>query len=244
MVETKPWFVRFGDFCFRRRGLLFPIAIVLLVLPSPRLSSQPAVMGVIGLSIALIGQVIRSATIGLVYIIRGGKDHRVYAEDLVTQGVYAHCRNPMYFGNAFLLAGLAFASNSWVFVLVGVPLVVLMHVGMVAAEEHFLRTKFGAQFDDYCARVPRLVPRLGGLLTTFRSMRFDWQRVLVNEYAKPFDWLAAIAVVVLVNLWRDGELGNQPALVGTLGALIIARLVLWRTALAARKRVSAAVTHA
>lgn len=222
------WLVDVGQVCFRRRGLLLPVAIVLLLIPSPQLSSQPARLGMLGLLIAILGQVIRSATIGLAYIIRGGKDHRVYAEDLVTQGLYAHCRNPMYVANTFLLTGLALASNSWVFVLVGAPLVLFMHVAIVAAEEDFLRRKFGAQFDAYCALVPRWIPRLGTLASTFRGMRFDWRRVLDKEYAAPFDWLAAIALIVTLNVWRAGLLRSELGVLAFMSAVIVLRLALWR----------------
>jgi protein-S-isoprenylcysteine O-methyltransferase Ste14 len=218
---------RIGDYSFRYRGLLLPVAILILLIPSPRLADDPAAIGIAGLLIALIGQAIRAGTIGLAYIIRGGKDHRVYAEQLVTSGIYAHVRNPMYLGNAFLLAGMAVASNSWVFVLVGVPIALAVHGTIIAAEEDFLRQKFGAEYDAYCARVPRLLPKLPGLPATFRQMRFHWRKVLAQEYAKPFDWLVAIAIVVIVNLWHAGVIGQHGGLVVLLVLVIAARLALW-----------------
>ena len=221
---------RIGDYSFRYRGLLLPVAILILLIPSPRIADDPAGIGIAGLVIALIGQAIRAGTIGLAYIIRGGKDHRVYAEELVTSGIYAHVRNPMYLGNAFLLAGLAVASNSWVFVLVGAPIALAVHASIIAAEEDFLRRKFGAQYEAYCARVPRLVPKLPGLSATFRQLRFDWRKVVVQEYAKPFDWLVAIAVVVIVNLWWADMAGDHPRLIVFLLLTIAARLALWLVA--------------
>jgi protein-S-isoprenylcysteine O-methyltransferase Ste14 len=226
-VPRAPLLVRAGDFSFRRRGLMLPIAVLLLLVPSPPLSHNIALMACLGLVVALIGQFIRSLTVGLAYIIRGGRDHRVYAEQLVTGGLYNHCRNPMYVGNFFLILGLALASNSWAFVLVGVPLALAMHRAIVAAEEHFLSGKFGAEFDAYCARVPRWVPKLEGLRTTIAGMQFDGRRVLVKEYAKPFDWLAAIALIALVNLWRANQLGEQQWLLALMLAVICARLGAW-----------------
>lgn len=222
--------VEAGGVLFKRRGLLLPIAIVLLLLPSPQLSDDPALVGVAGLVIALVGQAIRIGTIGLAYIIRGGKDHRVHAEALVTSGIYAHVRNPMYLGNAFLLAGFALASNSWLVVLVGVPVALAWHAAIIAAEEDFLRTKFGAEFDAYAARVPRLLPRPSGLSVTIRRMRFDWRRVLLQEYAKPLDWIAAIALVALANLWRADALATRPGFAALLVAIVLGRLALWLTA--------------
>jgi protein-S-isoprenylcysteine O-methyltransferase Ste14 len=222
--------VRAGQFWFRYRGLLLPIAVVLYLLPSPHLMQEPAVAGLIGFAIALVGQAIRSANVGLEYIIRGGKDHKVYAESLVTGGIYSHVRNPMYVGNVFLVVGLAIASNSWVFVLAGIPIAVLMHVAIIAAEEHFLRGKFGAEFDAFCARSPRWIPKLTGLGATLRGMGFDWRRVLIKEYQKPFDWLAALALVVLINLALANALAASPIVVGLMVLVIVVRVALFITA--------------
>lgn len=221
---------------------MLPIAILLLLIPSPALSDEPALVGALGLLIALAGQLVRSVTVGLAYIIRGGKDHRVYAEDLVTEGLYAHCRNPMYLGNFLLLAGLAAASNSVVFALVGIPLGLAVHRAIVAAEEEFLRRKFGVQYDDYCSRVPRWLPRLKGLPATIRGIQFDWSRVLAKEYQTPFDWLSAIAVIVMLNMWRAGQIQAHGTLTAILPLLICARLAAWLAGRAITRRDKTAPT--
>jgi len=216
-----------GAFAFKYRGYLLPVAVILFILPSPTLFADPALAGLIGFLIAVVGQVARVGTIGLAYIIRGGKDHKVYAEELVTSGLYSHCRNPMYVGNFFLLLGLAIATNSWLFTLVGIPLSLAMHKAIVAAEENFLRNKFGAQFDAYCARVPRWVPRLAGLGQTLRGMEFDWRRVVMKEYRAGFDWFSATALVVLVNLYRSSLLDDDQGLTALMVLIIVVRVVLW-----------------
>jgi protein-S-isoprenylcysteine O-methyltransferase Ste14 len=136
----------------------------------------------------------------------------------------------MYVGNVFLVAGLAIASNSWVFVLAGIPIAVLMHVAIIAAEEDFLRKKFGAEFDAFCARSPRWIPKLAGLGTTLRGMTFNWRRVLVKEYQKPFDWLAALALIVLINLAIAKSLATHPVVAGLMVVVIVVRAGLYITA--------------
>lgn len=222
----RRWLVEAGNFSFKYRGYLLPIAVILLILPSPRLTADPGDAGALGFLLALVGQLVRNATIGLAYVIRGGKDHHVYAESLVTAGLYSHCRNPMYVGNFFLLLGLAIASNSWVFALVGIPLSLGMHRAIVAAEEHFLRTRFGEEFDAYCARVPRWVPRLAGLASTIAGMHFDWRRVVKKEYAAAFDWFSATALVVLINLWRADAFNDNEVLTAIMVLVIAARVIL------------------
>jgi protein-S-isoprenylcysteine O-methyltransferase Ste14 len=233
-TRSHPRLVAAGRACFGRRGLMLPAAGLLLAIPSPPLAEDPALPGALGLLLALVGQVIRSVTVGLAYIIRGGKDHRVYAENLVTDGFYAHCRNPMYFANLFLLAGLALAANRAAFALCAVPLGLALHWLIVLAEEDFLRDKFGAAYEDYCRRVPRWVPRMTGLAATVRRVRFDWRRMLALEYQKSVDWICAIVVIVLFNLWRVSALDENPALVAVLIAVLCVRLAAWLAARALR----------
>jgi protein-S-isoprenylcysteine O-methyltransferase Ste14 len=233
--------VELGNFSFKYRGYMLPVAVILLFIPSPRFTADPAVAGLVGFLVAVIGQICRIGTIGLAYIIRGGKNHKVYAEELVTSGLYSHVRNPMYVGNFFLVIGLAIASNSWVFALLGVPLSLGMHKAIVAAEENFLRNKFGAQFDAYCASVPRWVPRLSGLGRTIGGMNFEWRRVVAKEYAATFDWFSAVAVVVLVKLGRDGLLDDHEVLTAAMVIVIAIRFALW---FAARQMNRATATSA
>lgn len=230
--------VRAGQFSFRYRGYLLPIAVVLLLIPSEPLFAHPAPAAWIGLGLAAAGQFVRIVTIGLAYIIRGGKDHQVYAEELVTTGIYAHCRNPMYVANFFLAAGLAVASNSRLFLTAGLGISVLMHRAIVAAEEDFLRKKFGATYDDYRARVPRWLPRLAGLGDTIRSMQFDRQRVLVKEYSSMVDWLSGSALLALINVAKAGMLDEQWPLTIVCIAILVSRVLLWQLARRAVKQQS------
>jgi len=77
------------------------------------------------------------------------------ALNLVTDGLYAWIRNPMYVGFGFITAGLAivFASD-WTLVLM-VPAAIILHRGVVLREERYLETKFGEPYRQYMARVPR-----------------------------------------------------------------------------------------
>jgi protein-S-isoprenylcysteine O-methyltransferase Ste14 len=238
-----PRWVRAGEFSFRYRGYLLPVAVVLLFIPSPTLNSDPSIPAAVGLIISLLGQAIRIATVGLEYIIRGGRDHRVYAEDLVTTGLYSHVRNPMYVANFFLALGLGIASNSVVFLICGVLISVTMHRAIVAAEENFLRSKFGAEYVRYCARVPRWMPGLSGVFTTLKSMRFDWERVLSKEYASAFDWVSATALLILVNLARQGTADDEPFLSVVCVCAIVARIVLSQFARRHNKSTAIAESH-
>jgi protein-S-isoprenylcysteine O-methyltransferase Ste14 len=194
-----------GNFLFRYRNSLFPFACVLLFLPGPDPFPDPLQAAAIGAVVAALGQLIRAATIGLRYVVRGGRDRRVYAEELVTEGIYSHTRNPMYVGNLLIMIGLAIASNSWVTIAVAVPLGCFMYASIVAAEEDYLQQRFGAAFRAYCRDVPRWWPRLEGLGATLTSMQFRWRRVVVKEYGTPFGWISVLVLMALYNLWMSGQ---------------------------------------
>jgi protein-S-isoprenylcysteine O-methyltransferase Ste14 len=196
--------IQIGNFFFRYRNFLFLFLYLALFIPSPSLFS-PVYFGpgyywwpiVIGLIVTVSGQAIRGATIGLDYIIRGGKDGKVYAEDLVTGGIFNHCRNPLYVGNVLMLWGVGILSNSLLYVVIFIPLFLFIYQAIVLAEENFLRNKFGAQFDAYCKKVNRWIPDLRGIGRTFRSMTFRWRRWILKEYNTQYIWLTGIALILL-----------------------------------------------
>ncbi len=214
--------VRLGQFLFRFRNYLFPLALVFVFVPGPRLSSTPLDAALLGLAVALLGQAVRVGTIGLEYIIRGGRERRVYAEKLVTDGVYAHSRNPMYVGNVLIVTGVCITSNSWGCVGTAVPLFMLAYLAITRAEEDYLARGFGAAYERYCADVPRFLPRLSGLYATFRDSRFHWRRVLAKEYGTLVGWPLRWGLVFLWSLWRDGEPEVMTAMLPVLAGMLVA----------------------
>ncbi len=77
------------------------------------------------------------------------------AAALVTDGVYARTRNPMYLGLALVLAGVA-AWLWWLPALLG-PIVFAAYTTrfQIRPEERALGARFGADYDAYCRRVRR-----------------------------------------------------------------------------------------
>jgi hypothetical protein len=68
-------------------------------------------------------------------------------------------RNPLYLGSILIALGFAVALESWA---VGIALMLMfiaIYVPVIASEERFLRATFPA-FEEYCRRVPRLIPRV------------------------------------------------------------------------------------
>lgn len=79
--------------------------------------------------------------------------------ELTQTGPYAYTRNPLYLGSMLIAAGFAVALMSWIVAVVLAAGFALIYIPVIASEERFLRATFPG-FDEYCRRVPRLLPRL------------------------------------------------------------------------------------
>ena len=208
--------IRLGNFLFKYRNLIFPLLFFLMILGTkPFLGNRQTDtwIYVTGFLIALGGQVIRALTIGLAYIVRGGRDKKVYADTLVTNGIFAHCRNPLYLGNILIVSGLGVVADSAVFYFIGIPFFVLAYMAIIKAEENFLSGKFGEDYRQYCGRVNSLIPDLSGIGTTLKSMTFNWRRLLVKEYGTTYAWITVMIVLIVKNQYlRNGHELSGPVI--------------------------------
>ena len=82
------------------------------------------------------------------------------AQHLVVKGFYRYVRNPMYVAVVSLILGqglllgdihlIAYATLVWL----------MMHLFVFTYEEPTLRKSFGAEYETFCAHVPRWIPRI------------------------------------------------------------------------------------
>jgi protein-S-isoprenylcysteine O-methyltransferase Ste14 len=214
--------VRLGNILFHYRNFLFPVFYILLFVPSEKVFESMNVALVLGFIIAASGQAIRVATIGLVYIIRGGKNRQIYAEGLVTEGIFSHCRNPLYVGNILIIIGLGVMSNSLFFIVLMIPLFLFFYQAIVMAEENFLRNKFGIAYDDYTRSANRWIPRLKGIGATLSSMTFNWKRVIIKEYNTTYIWMTGAVLLIFKNIYAEkGSAAVQQLLLIFVMSLVI-----------------------
>lgn len=223
--------IKIGNFFFKYRNYVFILFYLALFTPSPPLFSAhkfgsaylwyPIILGLI---VTVTGQLVRGLTIGLAYIVRGGLNRKPYADGLVTTGIFAHCRNPLYVGNILMLLGIGILANSLVYVVVVIPIFLFIYQAIVLAEENFLLGKFGPAFTAYGRRVNRWWPSLKGIGRTFASMHFNWRRWIANEQSTQLLWLIGITLVLTFRYpeltGNDDENRNYVAAIA-LGVLLI-----------------------
>jgi len=215
--------VRAGSFFFRFRDFLFPAVFIALAIGGrPHLFGgsllSDLVMDLLGVSLVITGHAIRAIVIGYVYIERGGKNKRVHASKLVQGGVFAHCRNPLYVGNILVYMGLILTYNAPLMYAVGLPFFLFAYYSIVNAEENFLRTKFGKEYVDYCARVPRFLLSLKGVTKTFACMEYDWKRTLRKDYGSVY---ASTVGIISIMMWERISNAGVPDTRGQLQRLVL-----------------------
>ena len=91
-------------------------------------------------------------------------------EHFVVRGSYRVVRNPMYVGVLALIVGQALLLGREILFAWAAAAWLLFHLFVVFEEEPGLRRRFGADYEDYCARVARWLP------TNPRSPRYSRRR--------------------------------------------------------------------
>lgn len=197
----------YGNFIFRYRNSLFPLVFVILFLVSkPTLFLGNEILDFLlveaGVLMVAAGVSFRLLVIGYAYIKRGGKEGRVFADRLVIRGFYAHTRNPMYIGNMLVVSGLSLVYGSWGSTLFAIPFFCFSYLSIVVAEETYLKSQFGTEYDDYMKRVNRFWPNFHGLKESLKEFRYDWKRALRKDYGTTF---GAIVLLLLTLTWKHYE---------------------------------------
>lgn len=112
-------------------------------------------------SLAWLGVVFCLAGLTLLFLslVAFGRSFRVgidtnRPDKLVTSGVFAVTRNPIYVGFGFVLLGELFIDPHWVLLLYLFAGIALFH-RQVLREESFLREHYGNEYELYCSRVRR-----------------------------------------------------------------------------------------
>lgn len=110
----------------------------------------------------------------LIYFCKRGKPAEgrgiMYTTVLVESGTYGIVRHPQFLGVVLMMCASILVSQHWLFVLIGVPLIVSMSKWIREAEEHLI-AKFGDDYKHYMEKVPRINFVLGVIRLLQRRKR-------------------------------------------------------------------------
>jgi protein-S-isoprenylcysteine O-methyltransferase Ste14 len=175
----------------------YPLAIIYWILAAP--TPQSILAGAMFVSLGLL---IRGAASG----------HLRKYEQLATDGPYAHTRNPLYFGSAFLAGGFIAAGYSlWAGGMIAAYFAIFYYAVM-RNEENDLRARYGELFEAYSRRVPLFWPSIRAASSAEASSappaKFSWAQYRRNrEYQTAIGALAGLGIVWL-RMWIRMRFGH------------------------------------
>ena len=143
-----------GGVLFRHRGWL-PLLFLGIPLVMPG-SSSPFGWE-IGLALVVVGEAIRLAGVAAAGTVTRRRSRNV--QRLVTYGIFAWSRNPLYNGNFLIWMGFVTISGVLWFLPIAVLLFALEYELIVRYEEGVLESTFRREYLDYKNETPRWIPR-------------------------------------------------------------------------------------
>lgn len=200
-----------GSWLFRHRSIA-PVAIFPLFVATTfdfsyvRHSHELTEYWQVGcMAVALLGLVIRIVTVGHAPPGTSGRNTcGQIARTLNTTGMYSMMRHPLYFGNYLIFMGFVLFFHSWWLLLLATSLFALYYERIMVAEEAFLHTRFGVEFETWASRTPAFIPKLTAWVPS--TLPLCWRTVLRREYTA---FLQITAVFALLDLVGDSFVERQ-----------------------------------
>ena len=143
-----------GALLFRHRGWL---PVLFLGVPLVMRGSTSPFRWEVGLALIVAGEAVRLAGVAAAGSVTRRRSRNV--QRLVTYGIFAWVRNPLYVGNFLIWMGFVTISGVLWFLPVAVLLFAVEYELIVRYEEGVLESIFGRDYLDYKSCTPRWIPR-------------------------------------------------------------------------------------
>jgi len=144
---------RIGAVLFRHRGWL---PVPFLLVPLLARGTMGPINWIAGIALIVVGEAIRLAGVAAAGTVTRRRSRTV--QRLVTYGIFAWMRNPLYVGNFLIWMGFTVISGVLWFIPVAVVLFAIEYTLIVRYEEGVLESIFGEEYLAYKARTPRWLP--------------------------------------------------------------------------------------
>ncbi|MBI5727936.1 MAG: isoprenylcysteine carboxylmethyltransferase family protein [Ignavibacteriales bacterium] len=155
-----------------------------------------------GLLMVILGELIRLWGVSWAGSETRTTNDGVGSSYLVVSGPFSYVRNPLYLGNILIYVGVGFMSNAaFPYLQIAALLFFVWQYNViVGAEEKFLKGKYGKDYDEFCANVPRFFPRFTPFVKgDVQQPKYNLKAGLKSE-SRTFQAIAAVMVTIFL-LW-------------------------------------------
>jgi protein-S-isoprenylcysteine O-methyltransferase Ste14 len=187
-AERRPS-ARIGAVLFRHRGWL---PVPFLLVPFLAHGNTDAMNWILGFVFILLGEAIRLAGVAAAGTVTRRRSRTV--QRLVTYGIFAWMRNPLYVGNFLIWLGFIVISGVFWFIPVAVILFAMEYTLIVRYEEGVLESIFGDEYLRYKSRTSRWFPRPPG---SDEDGEHHWGEAWRSEISTFLQYIAITAAFVL-----------------------------------------------
>lgn len=178
-----------------KKRILVSQLVTLALLIAARPESWPLFWT--GLAVMALGQAVRLAASAAI----------VKSKTLTMTGPYAAVRNPLYLGTMLMTAGLLImlsapsrpllTAGTWAFAAAAFGWIYYV---TIKAEEAYLLSAYGAEFEKYKAAAPAILPSISGLAGFFDLTAYSGEVFRKNKEWRGMSAAFALAVFVAVRI--------------------------------------------
>jgi protein-S-isoprenylcysteine O-methyltransferase Ste14 len=119
-------------------------------------------------------------------------------EGVTRNGMYRYTRNPLYIGSFVLGTGACIMGRDILFTAVFFIFFLLLYSRVILREEKYLVGRYGEDYVNYLAEVPRIIPR--SLNLKYIMENTSPKLAIKNKEGKTLLGIAAILLIMLIKL--------------------------------------------
>ena len=184
----------------KTNGVIIGLAVILVIILRETFFRQNNPGGVenslrvIGLLAMFLGQLIRVSARG--YKAQYSKN----SQALIEGGPYQIVRNPMYLGILLIGLGVVLMLFNWWAAFLFLLIFASRYIPLILSEEKKLRSMFPGAYEEYCRKVPRILPHFFSLIKTnvkeYLPLEPAWFKKEINSI------IPLLVIILLFFLWR------------------------------------------
>jgi protein-S-isoprenylcysteine O-methyltransferase Ste14 len=186
---------RIGALLFRNRSWLPVLFIGVPLLVPGRMSALAWIAGAV---VIVAGECIRLAGVAAAGTVTRRRSRTV--QRLVTYGIFAWVRNPLYVGNFLIWMGFTIISGVLWFLPLAIVIFAIEYSLIVRYEEGVLESIFGAEYLAYKQTTPRWIPRPPA---TREPGEHDWGEAWRSEVSTFLQYAALTVLFALKQWWMS-----------------------------------------